>query len=61
MHSQKRAKACKSIILSSAQGLTQLGLLASHAAHAWGRQLLRAVISVIIDMGQAEQLERSTG
>lgn len=39
MLSQKRAEACKSIILSSAQALAQIRLLASHAAHPWGRQL----------------------
>ena len=51
----------QNIILSLAQGLTQLRLLASHAAHAQGRELLWAVIAVIIDMGQAEQLERPMG
>lgn len=61
MLSQNRAKAYKRIILSSAQGFTLIGLLASHAAPAWGRQLLWAVTAVIIDMGQAEQLERPTG
>ena len=39
MLGQKRIGTCKSIILSSAQGLPQIRLLASHVAHAQGRQL----------------------
>lgn len=51
MLGQKRTGACKNIILISAQGLPQIRLLASHAAHAWGRQQGWAVIAVIIGMG----------
>ena len=39
MLGQKRTGACKSIILSSAQGLPRIRFLASHVAHAQRRQL----------------------
>ena len=39
MLGQKRTRACKRIILSSAQGLPWIRFLASHVAHAQRRQL----------------------
>lgn len=61
MLGQERIGACKSIILSSAQGLPQIRFLASHVAHAQGRQLGWAVIADIIGMGAGEQLARPPG
>lgn len=61
MLGQKRTGACRSIILSSTQGLPQIRFLASHVAHARGRQLGQAVLAVIIGMGAGEQLPRPPG